>query len=415
MFSVIFLFPLLAFSVTGLPVEIRDSPITLPITSRLAFSNITDLSRHDEARLAAFGEYSTHGRRDDAVYTHPKVPLLNADLGDTLWGYTVKVSIGDPPVTYNLILDSASATTWIGANIPFVGDSGEDTDEAVAVNYRYGSFEGTISVDDIYFTENIVVREMEFGVTFTPWGNDADGVLGIGPASSGRGALRDSPEKTLPTIIDLMRQQGTIRRSVVGILFRPVTARTVNRGELTFGGTNPTKYYGNIKYTDITTTGPSSRYWGISQKISYGPGIRSRNAIILDYTVGIVDCGTTFLYLAIGAYDKYKDATGGVVNPANGLLQISLDQYNALRDLNFHIGSYVYRLIPNAQIWPRSLNERIAGGEDEIYLVVKALETGAGYDFIIGYVFLQRFYTVFDSGRKQVGFAPNIFNQRESN
>ncbi|KAG2362538.1 hypothetical protein BDR07DRAFT_1376398 [Suillus spraguei] len=413
MFSVIFLFPLLAFSVTGLPVEVRDSPITLPITSRLAFSNITDILRHDEARLATFGEYSTHGRRDDAVYTHPKVPLLNADLGDTFWGYTVKVFIGDPPITYNLILDSASATTWIGGNIPFVGDSGEDTDEAVAVNYRYGSFEGKISVDDIYFSKKIVVREMEFGVTFTPWRNGADGVLGIGPRSSGLGAVRYSPEKTLPTIIDLMHQQGTIRRSVVGILFRPMTARTVNRGELTFGGSNPKMYYKEIKYTDITTTGPSSRYWGINQKISYGPG--NRSPVILEYAAGIVDCGTTFLYLAIGAYDRYKDATGGVVNPANGLLQISLDQYNALRDLNFHIGSYIYRLIPNAQIWPRSLNERIGGGVDDIYLVVKALEAGAGYDFIIGFVFLQRFYTVFDSGRKQVGFAPNIFNQRESN
>ncbi|KAG2355078.1 aspartic peptidase A1 [Suillus spraguei] len=415
MFSVIFLFPLLAFSVTGLPVEVRDSPITLPITSRLAFSNITDLLRHDEARLAAFGEYSTHGRRDhdDAVYTHPKVPLFNADFGNTFLGYTVEVSIGDPPVIYNLIIDSASAITWIGANIPPISGSGEDTSERVEVNYHYGSFRGTISKDDVYFTEKIVVREMEFGLTFTPWRNGADGVLGIGPTSSGLGALPDSPQKTLPTIIDRLHQQGTIRRSVVGISFEPTTADTINGGELTFGGTNPKKYYKNIEYADLTTTGPSSRYWGINQKISYGPGARS--PIILEYTAGIVDCGTTFLYLAIDAYDRYKDATGGVVNPANGLLQISLDQYNALRNLNFHIGDYIYRLIPNAQIWPRSLNENIGGGADEIYLVVKALETGAEYDFIIGYVFLQRFYTVFDSGRKQVGLAPNIFNQRKSN
>ncbi|KAG2352958.1 aspartic peptidase A1 [Suillus spraguei] len=410
MFSVVFLFPLLAFSVTGLPVEVRDSPITLPITSRLAFSNITDILRHDEARLATFGEYSMHGRRDDAVNTHPKVPLFNADLGNTFSGYTVKAAIGDPPTVYNLILDSASAITWIGANIPPISGSGEDTNKRVAVNYRYGSFEGIISVDDIYFTDDIAVRGMKFGLTFTPWRNDADGVLGIGPTSSGLGALLDSPEQTLPTITDRLYQQRTISRPVVGILFQPITANTVNRGELTFGGTNPMMYYHPIGYTDVTTTAPSSRYWGINQKISYGPA-RGRNAIILDYTAGIVDCGTTFLYLAIDAYDRYQDATGGVVNPANGLLQISLDQYNALRDLNFHIGRYIYKLIPNAQIWPRSLNKRIEGGDDEIYLVVQALTTptGAGYDFINGYVFLQRFYTVFDSGTHKVGFAHNVF------
>ncbi|KAG2357623.1 aspartic peptidase A1 [Suillus spraguei] len=414
MFSVIFLFPLLAFSVAGLPVEVRDSPITLPITSNLAFSNITDLLRHDEARLAAFGEYSTHGRRDDAIHTHPKVPLSNADLGNTFSGYTVKAAIGDPLTVYNLILDSASAITWIGADTPYISSSGEDTEERAAVNYRYGSFEGAISEDDIYFTEKIVVRGMKFGVTFTPWRVGADGVLGIGPTSSGLGALLDSPEQMLPTITDRLYQQATIRRSVVGIFFQPITANTVNHGELTFGGTNPIMYYQNIEYTDITTTAPSSRYWGINQKISYGTG---KSTIILDYTAGIVDCGTTFLYLAIDAYDRYKDATGGVVNPANGLLQISLHQYDALHNLNFHIGRYIYKLIPNAQIWPRSLNEMIEGGDNEIYLVVKALETptGAGYDFINGYVFLQRFYTVFDSGRHQVGFAQNMFTRGTPN
>ncbi|KAG2365662.1 aspartic peptidase A1 [Suillus spraguei] len=418
MFSVIFLFPLLAFSVTGLPVEVRDSPITLPITSRLAFSNITDLLRHDEARLVTFEEYSMHDRRDDAVNTHPKVPLFNADLGNTFSGYTVKAAIGNPPTVYNLILDSASAITWIGANIPPISGSGEDTEKRVAVNYRYGSFEGIIAEDDIYFTDDIAVRGMEFGLTFTPWRNGADGVLGIGPTLSGLGALLDSPEQTLPTITDRLCQQGIIRRSVVGILFQPITANIVNRGELTFGGTSPTMYSPPIGYTDITTTAPSSRYWGINQKISYGSGTGSRNPIILDYTAGIVDCGTTFLYLAIGVYSECNEMqTGGVVNPANGLLQISLYQYDALRDLNFHIGRYVYKLIPNAQIWPRSLNKRIEGGDDEIYLVVKALTTptGAGYDFINGYVFLQRFYTVFDSGRHQVGFALNVFTHETPN
>ncbi|KAG2364136.1 hypothetical protein BDR07DRAFT_1450442 [Suillus spraguei] len=405
MFSVVFSLALLAFSVTGLPVEVHNSPITLPMTRTLAFSNVTDLLRHDEARLAAFGEYSTHGRRDADTPPYPKVALSHINLENTFSGYTVEVLIGDPRTTYHLIVDSASAITWIGADTPYVSSSGEDTEERVAVNYRYGSFEGTISEDDIFITEGVTVRGMRFGVASTARGVAADGVLGIGPTSSGLEALLDSPEQTIPSITDRLVEQGTIRRSIVGIFFQPITVDKVNHGELTFGGTNPSLYDHSIEYIDMTTTSPSSLFWGIDQRITYGA--TTPTIAILDYTAGIVDCGTTFIYLAIGAYDRYRDATGGVVNPANGLLQISPQQFHRLRDLQFHIGRNIYKLIPNAQIWPRSLNERIEGGADEIYLVVKALESPrAGFNFINGYVFLQRFYTAFDGDKRKVGFCP---------
>ncbi|KAG2366862.1 aspartic peptidase A1 [Suillus spraguei] len=378
------------------------------MTRTLAFSNVTDLLRHDEARLAAFGEYSTHGRRDADSHPHPSVPLSHANLGNTFSGYTVQVVIGDPRTTYHLIVDSASAITWIGAGTPYLSFSGEDTEERVAVNYRYGSFEGTISEDDIFITEGVTVRGMRFGVASTARGIDADGVFGIGPTSSGLEA------QTMPSIIDRLFQQGTIRLSIIGVFFQPITVNKVNHGELTFGGTNPSLYYQKVEYNDITTTPPSSLFWGINQKITYGT---TKTIAILDYTAGIVDCGTTFIYLAVDAYDRYRDVTGGVVNPANGLLQISPQQFNGLHDLKFHIGRMACKLIPNAQIWPRSLNERIGGGADEIYLVVKALEslTGAGLDFINGYVFLQRFYTAFDGDKRKVGFARNMFTYSEYN
>ncbi|KAG2067419.1 acid protease [Suillus decipiens] len=410
MFSVVFLLALLAFSVTGSPVEVRNSPITLPM-SRLAFSNITDLLRNDEARLAAFEEYSTHGRRDADSPPHPIVPLSHADLGNTYSGYTVQAGIGDPFAIYDLIVDSASATTWVGARLPHVSNSGVNTEEPVAVNYRYGSFEGTIWEDDIFFTEDIVVREMRFGVASNMGGVNADGVLGIGPTLTGLGALQDDPEQTIPTVIDCLLEQGAIRRPVVGIFFQPITANAaVNHGELTIGGTNP-KMYDYLKYTDITTTAPSSLYWGINQRITYG------NTLILDYTAGIVDCGSTFLYLAVDAYERYKAVTGGILNPANGFLQISPQRYDRLLDLEIHIGDSNWKLIPNAQIWPRSLNEKIEGGANDIFLIVKALKTrsGAGYDFINGYVFIQRFYTVFDGAKRRVGFGPNMFTYALTN
>ncbi|KAG2353617.1 acid protease [Suillus spraguei] len=410
MFSVVFLLALLAFSVTGSPVEVPNSPVTLPMTRKLAFSNVTELLRHDEARLAAFGEHSTHGRRDADIPPHPTVPLSPADLGNTFSGYTVKAAIGNPAVIYELIVDSATAITWVGARTRY-GFGGVDTKDPVAVNYRYGSFQGTIWKDKMILTERLIITGMDIGVASTSLDVVVDGVLGIGPRSSGLRAVIGSPERTIPTITDHLVEQGTIVRPVVSIFFQPITANEVKHGELTFGGTRPTTYNYNLKYIHITSTPPSSNYWGIDQSIDYG------NTPILVNTAGILDCGTTFLYLASDAYERYKDLTGGTVNPANGLIQISLEQFGRLRALNFYMDRVLFTLIPDAQIWPRSLNERIGGSVDDIYLVVKDLgtPTGAGLDFINGYVFFQRFYIVFDSGKHQVGFGRTIFTSAISN
>lgn len=108
-----------------------------------------------------------------------------------------------------------------------------------------------------------------------------------------------------------------------------------------------------------------------------------------------------------------------------GLLEITSDQFNQLKNLDFHIGQKTYSLTPNAQIWPRSLNTKIGGKDGSIYLVVSDLgSTAAGINFINGYTFLwveflqlfllvshvrfrcrQRFYSVYDTTNDRVGFA----------
>ncbi|KAG2352368.1 aspartic peptidase domain-containing protein, partial [Suillus spraguei] len=175
------------------------------------------------------------------------------------------------------------------------------------------------------------------------WGvTDVDGILGIGPAITTLGTLRNSPEETIQTVTDLLYSRGIISHPLVGIFF-PSTTDTDDDGELSFGETDPAMYIRNIAYTPTTATGPSARYWGIYQSITYG------SKEILRFTAGIVDCGSTFLWIASDAYDSYQTATGADWDPATSLLTITLDQYNALQNLDFHIGHNTYSFTRNAQ------------------------------------------------------------------
>lgn len=215
----------------------------------------------------------------------------------------------------------------------------------------------------------------------------------------------------VPTVTDNLYTEGTITEKVVGIYFQPPsgTSEAQVNGELTFGGVDTTKITSDVTYTPITTTEPASYYWGIDQSISLG------GETIMTTTAGIVDTGTTLLYLPTSTYDSYVSATGATLDEDTGLLTVT--STDSLQSLVFTIGGEEFELTANAQIWPRDLNTLIGGTADSIYLVVSdsGSDIGSGLDFIDGYVFLERFYSVFDSTNNQVGFATTSYTDATTN
>lgn len=128
--------------------------------------------------------------------------------------------------------------------------------------------------------------------------------------------------------------------------------------------------------------------------------------------------GTTLILIATDAYKKYLVATGATFDSATGLLTITLAEYNNLQNLVFTTPDGVhYTLIPNAQIWPRSLNANIGGTPGSIYLIIGDIgsNSGQGLDFINGFAFLQRFYSVYDTGNRRVGLATTPFTTSTAN
>ncbi|KAG2075396.1 aspartic proteinase from Irpex Lacteus [Suillus decipiens] len=323
------------------------------------------------------------------------------------------VDIGDPPTTYNLILDSGSANTWVRASV-YQETTGFSTGEPVAVTYGSGFFSGSEYIDTVNVGPGLTVLHQSIGVADESAGvGNFDGIIGIGPVALTLKSMRDMPTEPIPTVINNLRSQNIIEAEILGIFFQPYADSLLeSSGQITFGGTDSDLYNGNIAYTSITDTEPASKYWGINQSIRYG------DTEILRATAGIVDCGATLLAIATEAFDLYKAATGGEYDPVTELLVISLDQYDALQDLKFIIEAQTYTLNPNAQIWPRSLNTRLNGEASSIYLIVRDIGTAIGegdYDFVNGYVFMQRFYTVFDATNSRVGFSTTLFTQATPN
>ncbi|KZT08682.1 acid protease [Laetiporus sulphureus 93-53] len=324
----------------------------------------------------------------------------------------VQVGVGSPATYYSLIVDTGSSNTWVGADKAYVKTStSENTGDSVSVSYGSGSFSGEEYVDTLTLGDDLTITGQSIGVASSSQGFDGvDGILGIGPTVLTEDTVSNTDE--VPTVTDNLYAQGTISEYLVSVSFEPTTSESDTNGELTFGGTDSSKYTGSISYVPLTTTSPASYYWGIDESITYGSG-----TTILSETAGIVDTGTTLILIASNAYSKYQKATSATEDEDTGLLRLTTSEYNNLENLYFNIGDNSYTLTPNAQIWPRSLNSAIGGSSDYVYLIVNSIGTpsGEGLDFINGYAFLERYYSVFDTGNSQVGFATTSYTDATTN
>ncbi|KAF8264374.1 family A1 protease [Lactarius quietus] len=392
---------LLVAGVAAKPVVVHKSPVSLSFAQHFNITGARDLVKKDQARakhLVSIGRAQKSGIfRDDAV--------VGAAVTNVATFYQASVGIGSRlPLVNNLLIDTGSANTWVGAGKAYVQTSTSvQTDDSVSVSYGSGSFSGAEYLDTVTIADGLVIPQQSIGIASQSTGFDGfDGILGIGPVDLTLGTLSPNTQSTIPTVTDNLFSQGTITSDVLSVSFEPTTSTSVQNGELTFGGTDSSRYTGAITFVPITSTSPANTFWGIDQSIRYGVSTN-----ILSDTAGIVDTGTTLILIATDAFEKYQSATGATLDNGTGLLRITSTQFNTLESLFFTTGG----------IWPRALNTLIGGSSGNIYLVVSDLGTpsGQGLDFINGYTFLERFYSVYDTANNRVGLATTPFTTATTN
>ncbi|KAG2159098.1 acid protease [Suillus bovinus] len=374
---------------------------TLSFAARVNARGAVNVAAADRARVQAMKQAGSMGKR---------AGKSSFSITNAVVTYTAQVGIGSPATEYTLIIDTGSSNTWVGANTPYNPTATSvDTGNTVDVSYGSGSFFGEEYTDTVYLSNTLVITGQSIGVASSSQGfSGVDGILGVGPADLTESTV--SNVDIVSTVTDNLYSQGVIDTEALGIYFVPPDASD-SAGELTFGGHDSSKITSPVTYVPLTTTSPASSYWGIDQSISYG------GSTILSETAGIVDTGTTLVLIASDAFSTYQTATGAVMDEATGLLTITSGQYDKLQSLTFKIGGKTYDLTPNAQIWPRSLNADIGGSSSNIYLIVADIgsDSGSGLDFVNGYAFLQRHYSVFDTTNNQVGFANTPHTDDKSN
>lgn len=167
-----------------------------------------------------------------------------------------------------------------------------------------------------------------------------------------------------------------------------------NGGEITLCDTDPNHYVGNIAWEPLV----SEDYWRI--KLA---------SVVIDgttYTSGpidsIVDTGTSLLTGPTDVIKKIQHKIGGI--PLfNGEYEVECSKIPSLPNITFNLGGQNFDLQGKDYILQMSNGN---GGSTCLSgFMGMDIPAPAGPLWILGDVFIGRFYSVFDHGNKRVGFA----------
>ncbi|KAG5327900.1 ASPP protease, partial [Acromyrmex heyeri] len=306
------------------------------------------------------------------------------------------ISIGTPRQRFKVLFDTGSANLWV----PSVHCDVEDVTclshrkynnrtsrtyipngTLFDIQYEYGTLSGYLSTDVINVAGLNIINQTfgeainEPGIAFLY--AKFDGILGMGyPNISILGVT---------PVFTNMVQQGLVSNLLDS------SAGSV----LILGGSDPALYDGELTYVNVTHKG----YWQFTMdKVQLG-----NNTLCENDCQAIIDSSNVRISgppSAIAIINKYI-RTISLSDPAIFRLKVNCKQIYKLPDIYFIIGGKVFELTSEDYIIKLERYNVCTSAFMDAVLHENSPK------WILGNVFLRRYYTEFDMKNNQMGFAPS--------
>ena len=204
-----------------------------------------------------------------------------------------------------------------------------------------------------------------------------DGLLGL--------AFKDLTVNDVTPVVDTMKAQGVIDTSIFAF---KLGVNNGDEGELTFGGYDEAYFTGSINYVPLI----ASTYW----EISLDGGASMDGSTFGVGNKAIVDSGTSLL-TGPSSYVNEMATKLGAIEIGDGQYLTSCN-YDGFPDMEFKIGGVTYTLTPSDYLIP--------DGKKCLFAILGMdVPAPMGPLWILGDVFMRKYYTIFDQDNLQIGFA----------
>jgi saccharopepsin len=165
-----------------------------------------------------------------------------------------------------------------------------------------------------------------------------------------------------------------------------------NSGEITFGGYNQNLFRGNISWVPVVKRG----FWEVQLS-----GLSSRgNSIAISGTRAAIDTGTSFILVPEADVRQINQVIGA--RPfTGGYYQVDCWRVELMPNLTLKLGSLEFT-VP-AKVYIVKLDGVCVSG----FVGIKG-GTELKDMWVVGNVFLRRYYSIYDMEKDRVGFAESI-------
>ncbi|XP_060882984.1 napsin-A [Labrus mixtus] len=315
------------------------------------------------------------------------------------------ISIGTPPQDFTVLFDTGSSNLWVPSiHCSFLdvacwlhhrynskkSSTYVKNGTLFSIRYGRGSLSGFISEDTVSVA-GLPIPKQQFGEALKQPGITFavarfDGLLGMGYPSI-------SVANVTP-VFDTAMAAKLLPQNIFSFYISRDTTSAVG-GELMLGGTDPQYYTGDLHYINVTR----KAYWQIKMN-----AVEVGNQLTLCKAgcQAIVDTGTS---LMVGPVEEIR-----ALNKAIGALPLLMGEYlidckriPTLPVISFNIGGKMFNLTGDDYVMKES---QMGSSICLSGFMAMDIPPPAGPLWILGDVFIGKYYTVFDRNADRVGFAP---------
>jgi len=314
--------------------------------------------------------------------------------------YYGEIEIGTPGRKFSVIFDTGSSNLWVPLKPKWLNMRGAQWNHHNYFNPRQSStyvameepFDiryGSGSVSGMFCKDKVAIGELALdSFTFAHVddtgriqgysSSNFDGILGLGFQSISQGGV--------PTVMAELVKSGQLDEPIFGF-YLPKGAP----GQLVFGGVDPDHIASEFNFVDLTSTS----YWALSLD-----GVKLGDFLNCSATkTAIVDSGTSLL--AGPPQEVHALATLMGATLSSGMYIV--DCAASVPSLSFTLGGKDYVLEKEELIVSQVSGYCLLGLQG-----IKMREP----TWILGDVFMQKYYVQFDWGKKRVGFASAAVGDR---